>query len=283
MRNFDSIIVITKPNADIGTQMVADSIFEYGEKRGIIVSQPSPRSMRSLADDAILIISVGGDGTMLGAMRTSLKYKNSSVLGINTGTLGFLSEEVPSNIDSYIDDILFNGHMKTEERMLLQASIRVDGEDFEDLIAINEFVFTTPSIKAPVTTQVYINDQFVNKQLGNGVLVATATGSTAMSLSAGGVIVSPSTNIMQVVPILAHTLTARPIITAGSDVVSISTQFTDRVPEIEIQADGQVLCSIDNTSGNDVEIAITKHPKTITVWRPEDWNFFNVLTGKMKW
>jgi len=282
MRNLDSIVVIVKPNEDIGTMKVVESIFAYGGKRGVYVSRDTP--LRH--DDSILIVSVGGDGTMLGAMRASLEYPCASVLGFNTGNLGFLSEELPTSIDAYIDNILFNGHVKTEERMLLQASVFIDGVEYDSgksFIAINEFVFTSRSLNAAVTTEVFINDQFVSKQLGNGALVSTATGSTAMSLSAGGVIVSPSTNTMQIVPILPHTLTARPIITDGNDVIKISTQFTDRVPEIEIHGDGQVLCSISNLNGSDVEIAITKHPKTVTVWRPIDWNFFNVLASKMKW
>ncbi len=282
MRNLDSIIVIAKPNEDVGTMKVVESIFAYGNKRNIYVSRDMPR----YNDDSILIISVGGDGTMLGAMRASLDYPSASVLGFNTGTLGFLSEELPASIADYIDNILFNGAVKPEARMLLQASIFIDGkehEDGKDFVAINEFVFTSRSLNAAVITDTYINDQFVSKQLGNGALVSTATGSTAMSLSSGGVIVSPSTNTMQIVPILPHTLTARPIITDGNDVIKISTQFTDRVPEIEIHGDGKVLCSISDLNGSDVEIAITKHPKTVTVWRPVDWNFFNVLASKMKW
>jgi len=105
-----------------------------------------------------------------------------------------------------------------------------------------------------------------------------------MSLSAGGAIVSPSTNIMQIVPLVAHTLTSRPIITTGRDIITIRATLSDRVPEIEIHGDGQTLTSFNlDDDGEQLELTVVKHDSEVKIWRAADWNFFDVLTEKMKW
>jgi len=115
------------------------------------------------------------------------------------------------------------------------------------------------------------------------MLVASSTGSTAMSLSAGGAIVSPSTNIMQIVPVLSHTLTARPIVTSGNDEIRIVTTLSDRVPLVNIYADGQTIFDEPGEEGNEIVLTVKKHKRNVHIWRPTDWNFFSVLTEKMKW
>ncbi len=279
---FDNILVHTKEPSDFRTNFVKDLVYAYGGIQGIEVSV-----CRDLIPNKItgktLLVSIGGDGTMLSAMRISTNFDNIIVLGLNTGTLGFLSEEVPHRLDQLLDNILFDKNGFLEERMVLSGSYFNGSEEITN-IAVNEFVITGKSINAPVVTEVFINEQFVSKQLGNGVLVSTSTGSTAMSLSAGGAIVSPSTNIMQIVPLVAHTLTSRPIITTGRDVIKIRTTLSDRVPEIEIHADGQTIASFNqDDDGDQIEFTIKKYGATVQIWRPEGWNFFNVLTEKMKW
>jgi NAD+ kinase len=280
MKTFDSIFIFRKPGEDIETQNVADFVYSYAKNHGIPVTYCYPDNLH----ERVLIVSVGGDGTMLAAMRASTNYINSTVFGLNTGTLGFLTEEVPHNLNEYLDNILFERNVILETRMILGGSFSIDGEKSnKSFKAINEFVLTGKSINAPVITEVYINEHFVSEQLGNGVLVASSTGSTAMSLSAGGAIVSPSTNIMQIVPLVSHTLTSRPIISTGRDSITIRAELTDRVPELEIHGDGQTLFSFARNAGSEIEFTIKKHPQDVKIWRPKNWNFFSVLTEKMKW
>jgi len=273
MNTFDSIFIFRKPGEDVETQNIAGFVYSYGVNHDIPVGYVYPDNL----EERVLIVSVGGDGTMLAAMRASTNYINSTVLGLNTGTLGFLTEEIPHNLNEYLDNILLEKNVILEKRMILDGSVSINGERVnKSFKAINEFILTGKSINAPVITEVYINDKFVNDQLGNGVLVASSTGSTAMSLSAGGAIVSPSTNI-------SHTLTSRPIISTGRDSITIHTKLTSRVPEIEIHGDGQTLFSFSYDVGNEIDLTIKKHPHDVKIWRPKNWNFFNVLTEKMKW
>lgn len=279
MNQFSKILITHKPDADSGTMDVVNCVRAYADYRKVPVIE-YPEGL----EDNVLIVSVGGDGTMLNAMRLSTHYEDSTVVGFNTGTLGFLTEEVPEKLFLYLDNIMFENNVVAESRMLLEGTLIVDGivQKGMSFVAANEFVLTA-TIDAPLVTDIYINEKFVTSQLGSGVLVSSSTGSTAMSLSAGGAIVSPSTNIMQIVPLLSHTLTSRPIITTGRDEINVYTELTERVPTVSIHADGKPIFESTHEIGTDIGISVAKHPKDVLVWRPKDWNFFEVLTKKMKW
>jgi len=277
---FKNILVFCKPEYDSRTTTVKEQIRKYARMRGI----PFYVGEIITSDEPTLIVSIGGDGTMLAAMRASLSFPVATVVGFNTGTLGFLTEEIPASISEFLDGIWMHEDVEFEERMILKAILSVDGKERSNTYeAINEFILSGSTVNTPLTTQVYINDNFVSEQMGSGVLVATSTGSTAMALSSGGAIVSPSTNIMQIVPVLPHTLTARPIISTGRDSITLVGNLTDRVSGIEIHADGRVLTSVTNIEGTEVSITIEKHEKTVKIWHPKDWNFLSVLSEKMKW
>ena len=226
----------------------------------------------------VLFVAIGGDGTMLYTMKKSLEYQWSSVVGINQGSLGFLVEDLAGHqIEKFLDDV---SECKTtfDERMVLTTSIH--GERH---VAVNEFLFSTGTHNAPFTYKVLINDQIVAEQFGSGVMVATSTGSTAMSLSAGGVIVSPSTNIMQIVPLVSHSLSARPIITTGRDKISIETTANDRNSDFELRADGRRVWDNLPSNNKTYRIDFHKYDQKVFIHRPKEWNFFDVLTEKLKW
>lgn len=275
------IVLILKPDSDNATKNIGALIREYGYQNGIPVSHFVPPDSLTME---ILFISIGGDGTMLGAMRQSVKFPNSTVLGFNTGSLGFLSEELPMDIECYLDKVMNNKDVMLDKRMVAKGTLTIDGEPLEGSYkAINEFVVSGGSISDPIVTEVYINEHFVSKQMGNGVLVSTATGSTAMSLSAGGSIVSPVTNIMQIVPLVAHTLTSRPIISTGRDTITIRTSLTSRINGIEIHADGRTMEKYNHSNATTIELHVSRYRNDISIWRPDGWNFFDVLARKMKW
>ena len=232
----------------------------------------------------VLFVAVGGDGTMLYTMKESLKYGTSSVVGVNTGHLGFLVEDFNAKfeVENFLDDV-YEQKTTLDERMVLSTNtdnIIMLGERH---LAVNEFLFSTGSHNAPFNYKVLINDQVVAEQFGSGVLVSTSTGSTAMALSAGGAIVDPSTNIIQVVPLVSHSLSARPFITTGRDVVSIVTTATDRASDFELRADGRKVWDNIPSSDETYRFDFNKYPKQVYIHRPKDWNFFEVLTKKLKW
>lgn len=274
--NYKNILIVSKPQSDLLTQSIIRHITNFAEKNNInIITEDFDNGEKTL------IISIGGDGTMLGSMRISVKFKNSVVLGINTGTLGFLTEEIPNRLISFLEDVFYSHDFSfIEERMILEGSLSFNDNTY---IAANEFVFSS-SVDVPLKTKVFINDNFVNEHLGSGVLVSSATGSTAMTLSAGGAIVNPNTNIMQIVPLLPHTLSSRPIITTWRDTITIKSNLSSRVPSIKIHADGKEIAFFEeHTYNKEVSITIKKHHKSVKIWRPKDWNFFEVLSKKMGW
>jgi NAD+ kinase len=220
---------------------------------------------------------------MLGAMREALFHEDAVVMGINTGTLGFLSEDFHDTeyLFNYLHDISY-GHITIDERMALSANILINDKHVRDILAINEIALACGSIRYPIEVETLINDKFVSKTSGTGVLVAAATGSTAMSLSSGGAIVSPSTNIMQIVPMMAHTLTSRPIITTGRDTISLKAELGCR-EQIDVYGDGLQRMILNESLGNRIELKIFKSDKKIKIIRPQDWNFFDVLSKKLKW
>lgn len=287
---FSAVLIKTRPGDDKITEQVQHIVSAYCMEKQI-PWRLNDDFLEGRSD--VLIVAIGGDGTMLGAMRDALKYDDAIVYGINTGNLGFLSEdivggrdfirptELKENIYNALNDVCRRSGM-IEERMLLTASITLGDRVISDnLVAVNEFVLAPTSVQHPLVVDVEINKNFVSSNLGSGVLVSTSTGSTAMALSAGGAIVSPSTNIIQVVPMLAHSLTNRPIITTGRDTISLKTKMIKG--SIDILGDGIWLHSFGDHIDDPLTLTVRKHPQKVKLYRPTDWNFFNVLREKMKW
>lgn len=169
-----------------------------------------------------LMIAIGGDGTFLSAARASSDFE-TPLLGVNLGRVGFLVDISPDAISSRLDAIL-NGHYKTEQRPLLQAAIIRDGEVIHRQTAVNEVVvhrWVTPSMIEIVTR---IDGVFLNTQRSDGLIIATPTGSTAYSLSAGGPILHPALPALVLVPLNPHMLSNRPIVI--DDSVEIEIRFS---------------------------------------------------------
>ena len=127
-----------------------------------------------------------------------------------------------------------------------------------------------------------INGKPLASQGGSGVLVATATGSTAMAMSSGGSIVSPTSIGLQIVPIASHSLSSRPVVVSSRDTITIKAPTTDRIPNVELLVDGQAVYNFNETD-SEFTVTITAAERQALIWRPDDWNFFNVLRDKMGW
>jgi len=287
---YNKVLIITRPGDDAKTISVREKVINFCDNNNLTwdLNGSFPKGTKD-----VLLVAIGGDGTMLGAMRASIKYDNPIVFGINTGTLGFLSEDLvpcdifiqPVVLERKIFKVLDDIHSRQgmiEEHMLLTGTIKLGDEVVSNnLVAVNEFVMAPTSAQHAITVNVEIDNNFVSSNLGSGVLVSTSTGSTAMALSGGGAIISPSTNIMQIVPILAHSLTNRPIITTGRDTISLKTEMIKG--GVDILADGIWLYSCGKHVDDPLTLTIKKHPQKVKVYRPAEWNFFNVLRVKMKW
>ena len=209
-----------------------------------------------------IIITVGGDGTALRGFRIASDYQ-APVITINLGRLGFLADISPQSVDWRIEEILIGEHV-VEERMLLQ--------DEHGQTAANEFYVSHSSRGKVFRYSVYVDEVLASKQAADGVIIATPTGSTAYSLAAGGAILSPSMKAIQIVPVAPHSLTSRPLIVSYDSKIRIDT----RGGGYKLKADGKTL-------KKDTGMTFSIHPRSIKILHPELWNFYSVLSNKLKW
>ena len=222
-------------------------------------------------EQADLIISLGGDGTMLISAKEAIRG-NIPVLAINMGSLGYLAEIKPQDAVKMLQDYE-NGNYKLEERSFLEVR-------YEDNIfyGLNELVITKGGHEAHlIQVEVYSNDIFVNKYRADGIIVATPTGSTAYSLSAGGSIVHPGLNALTITPLAPQSLTARPIIVNGCEVLSFKA--TSRDDAVHLNIDGNQWFQIQK--GDLVSARISD--KKVKIIKPMNSDYYSILRQKLKW
>ena len=228
-----------------------------------------------LYQESDLLISLGGDGTLLGIGRRTARF-NKPILGINLGTLGFLTAEEKNHADVAIDKVL-KGEYKLEERMMLECSIAKDGDRTEGIIALNDICITRGNLYKILEFRVYVNDEYVDTLLADGVIICTPTGSTAYNLSAGGPVLKADAQIIAITPISPHTLTSRPIVVSAEDVVTVEVRPSREDTPFMVSADGQDNFTL--TGRNVVQIKKAKVCTTIIKTKPQ--SFYDVLRHKL--
>ena len=222
----------------------------------------------SLAD---LVVVIGGDGTLLGAARKYHEY-DLPIMGINMGTVGFLTEVTVNNFEEAILSIL-NGDYVIEERSLISAS-------FENKVvyALNEIVIHSGSYTQLMRYKLDVNTKAVYEKRSDGLIISTTTGSTAYALSAGGPIVHPSLDVWTVLPMLSQSLSARPFIISSDE--SLSIKILDGSSDHgKICADGQEDMSVAYKS----KIDISKVEKPLKLVHLKDNDFFEACREKLGW
>ena len=220
-----------------------------------------------------ILITLGGDGTFLEAV-TYAAEKGIPILGFNTGTLGFLSNVSTDMIHEALDAVCA-GKTWIDQRSILH--VEADGVDLGDFpYALNEAAIHKRKTASMVVVDVSREDRFVNKYWADGLLVSTATGSTAYSLSAGGPIISPSSDVALITPIAPHNLTNRPLVVPLDG-------------EITLEASGRdtsFLLSLDSRSYKlkpGAKVKIKPAPFKVKLLNLEEQYFFNTLRSKMHW
>lgn len=241
------------------------------EIAGIIEKKAADNSVsltfNSITSKTELAVSVGGDGTVLRTAR-NVADLNIPVASINVGTLGFIGS-VAKNIDNYID-FLLKGDYEIEERVMLQASISQ-----RKLTALNDIVVKNGSTARVINLELFHQGKNVYNIRGDGVIIATPTGSTAYSLAAGGPVVEPDLKLMVITPLNAHSLTARPLVVGD---VLIEIKCPDTEDEVILTADGQISLALNPPS--EVRIRLSENKLKMVKW---DKTFFEVFTQKMNW
>jgi NAD+ kinase len=212
------------------------------------------------------VIAAGGDGTFL--MAGSIIYDfDIPLLGINLGGLGFLTDIRKEEIGRIFKDIK-NKNYTIQERFFLKAKFKG-----EESVALNDVVFSSTDIRV-IDLDIYVNDNFVTQLSGDGLIVATPTGSTAYSLSSGGPILKPDTEAIVITPISPHALTFRPLVINKESKILIETREKCR-----LIFDGQRLVTLD--SGE--KVSIEKNASMLKVVKFEDWDYFDILRKKLNW
>ena len=196
-------------------------------------------SQEEFSDKADAIISVGGDGTFLRASKYSF-LNQTPVLGINAGNLGFLTEVDPKDIEEAMNDLL-KGSYSIEERMLLEGRLYKDDKLIKNMgltgIALNEFTITRSMVEKVIKMEIFVNDISIKSFAADGIIIATPTGSTAYSLSAGGPVVEPKAEAMIITPICPHTLFSRSIILGPDKMLEV--RLNSRNEEDILSVDGK--------------------------------------------
>lgn len=224
------------------------------------------------ANKADFGVVIGGDGTLLRAFRNFIFKKNLYVIAINAGSLGFLTEIKKENIFEEYDNFL-NGDFKCEKRHILE--VKIDGQIY---YALNEIVLSKAGITSRVLRVNFKTDrEYMCTYKGDGVIVATPTGSTAYSMSAGGPILKSDMKAIVITPIAPHNLNTRPIVIGGEEVIELKIEDEKRVGQIII--DGQTNKRI--TSSDEIRVEYSKYTLNLVI--PKDRNYYSVLREKLKW
>jgi len=223
-----------------------------------------------------LMVAVGGDGTMLYAARLAAPH-SVPVLGVNRGRLGFLADISPTDVRDRLDDILGGNYVKDHRAMLQATLISSRGPD-RSCHALNDVVLQKWQTGRMLDFETWIDGRYVNSHGGDGLVIATATGSTAYALSCGGPILYPELDALVLAPICPHTLSDRPIVVRSSSTIEVRLlERTDTYAQIT--CDGVSLGELE--AGD--RLVVMPADSNVTLLHPPDHDYYRILRSKLRW
>ena len=232
-------------------------------------------SLKNLVSEVDLVISLGGDGTLLTAAR-ALADLNTPLLGINLGRLGFLADVSFDQFETYLDAVI-EGRYSVEERFLVQGEI-YKGDDFVSRkIALNDVILHSYESASMIEYEVSSGGVLIHIQRADGAIITTPTGSTAYALSGGGPIMHPSLDTLALVPICPHTLSNRPIVLPADQPIEVRLGKDSNIAKVSFDGHSTTRFNSDN------RVVITRYPQPLTLLHPEDYDYFRVLRAKLDW
>ncbi len=230
---------------------------------------------RELVKRADLIVAIGGDGTLLHAARNAAARK-VPLVGINRGRRGFLTDVSPEHMLEALDAILAGDHI-ADRRLMLAARLAEQAKGTE-LFALNDIVLQKGDTGRLLDFTTDVDDVYVNTHRGDGLIVATPTGSTAYALSCGGPIIQPNVDALVMVPICPHTLSDRPLVLPSSSTIRVTLDNAGG-SEAHVVCDGEPLARL--RANETLTISLAK--KTVTLLHPRDYNYYELLRSKLNW
>jgi NAD+ kinase len=260
----------------------AEPIFESATA-ALLPAAAASRERRTLDKPALakhvdLVVVLGGDGTLLSmADCIGAAGVNVPILGVNFGSLGFLTEVTLPELYPSLEAAL-DGRAPIEDRMMLRATTLRAGAGSAEHIALNDVVVTKAAHARMIELSVCVGEEFVTRIKADGLIVATPTGSTAYNLAAGGPIVQPTLDALLLTPIAPHMLTNRPIVIPAATPVRVRPLIEDR-DEVYATFDGQA--GFELKAGD--EIRVSRADRMLRLIRPSTRSYFEVLREKLKW
>ena len=284
MNQFSTIGIFSKQD-ELSVGKSLKLLYQFLQDQSLrVMASAHPAAMLGLetcSDDEItsqsdLAIVVGGDGTLLQAGRL-LTPHNIPIVGINLGRVGFLVDVLPEDMVTQLN-LMLSGHFIEEQRGLLQAYAWRGENLLGSGTALNDVVLHSRNEIRMIEFTTAIDGNFVIKQRADGLVVATATGSTAYALSSGGPILHPSIDANVLVPICPHTLSNRPLVVNSQSQIEISLCSQHSV-DSRVSFDGHN--NIELVSGD--KIRIQAHPKKMRLLHPESYDYYHILRSKLHW
>ncbi len=284
---FNTIGIITKPEVESARQTL-QSLCDFLKNKNcnVILDEQTPdiinncdfkkASRKTIGKQCDLAIVIGGDGTILNAVR-SLAHAHVPLLGINVGRLGFLADISPEKLETSLDEIL-NGSYREEQRFLLEMQVFRDNKLIFEGDAFNDVVVHIRDVARMIEFETRINDEFVNHQRADGIVVSTPTGSTAYALSSGGPILHATLDVITLVPISPHTLSSRPLVVHADSQINILICNT-KGGIAQATCDGHL--STDVPVGD--HITVKRKQDKITLLHPKQYSYFEILRAKLHW
>ena len=285
---FKHIGLIGKP----GDPRVADSLLRVCEllmecgceislesqtAANLLIHHDFPKcDVTKLGSQCDLVISFGGDGTLLHTARVLIEH-DVPLLGINLGRLGFLVDISPTQIPERLREIL-SGNYLEEQRVMLEVSIGNKNADPWSNYAFNDVVVHKWEASRMIEVDTYIDERLLNSMRSDGLIISTPPGSSAYALSAGGPIIDPHMDAMVIVPICPHSMNYRPYVIDGNSEVEIRLH-AESCPHAQVSCDGQINMGIKPGD----TINVRRHPKQVRIIHPPEYNQFHVLRTKLRW
>ncbi|MGB8855991.1 MAG: NAD kinase [Burkholderiales bacterium] len=284
-QQFKTLGLIGRPD----TPTLADhikSLMQYLASRGVnvllekntavqtAIGVSTALELKQLCGKVDLVVVMGGDGTMLSAARVVAPF-NVPMVGINLGRLGFLTDIAMPDTQVLLGGIL-DGEYTSEKRLLLNAQILRGGKPVFSTIALNDVVVSRGAMGSMIEFEVYVDDFFVYNLRSDGLILATPTGSTAYSLSAGGPILNPHLSAFTLVPISPHTLSNRPIVLSSDSEVTVKL-----IRGANARVNFDVQSFFDIHAGDEVFVKANANP--VRLIHPKGYSYYAMLREKLHW
>lgn len=282
---FRNIGIISRPRRS-NLSAVVPPLLSWLEARGIHVvydqetatslEEPSEgRSREQVAAASDLLLVLGGDGTLLAAARVAAP-RGIPILPINMGSLGFLTSFMLEELYPALEDILA-GQLTISERVMLHAELQRGDKILDKQTVLNEVVINKGALARMIELELSIDKDFVCRYRADGLIVASPTGSTAYSLSAGGPIVHPSVESFIITPICPHTLSDRPVVVGDSSIIEV--KLSAGTESVFLTLDGQKGIPLQATD----RVRISRAQQLLKLIQTPNKSYFEILRNKLKW